>query len=341
VTSIKEIAALAGVSRGTVDRALNNRDGVNREVAERIRRIAAEKDYKTNRAALALAARKRPLKIGAIFPVDGNVFFEEIIAGVRAAEAAYADNGVTVTVKTMRGFSVEIQLRLIDELVAEGMQALVIAAINERSIAHRINDLVKQGIPVITSNTDIEKTKRLCYVGTDYQKSGEIAAGLMGLVADGRTLRTVLYTGSIHILGHNQRITGFNASVRHYHPTIKILDIFETLDDADKAYDNTIHLLQKYKDLDAIYMTAGGIGGTCRALVDTGSAGKIKLFTHDCTSETRPYLENGVISATICQDPFQQGYMPVKILFNYFLDRQVPESDLIYTKIDILIRENL
>jgi len=341
VTSIKEIAALAGVSRGTVDRALNNRDGVNHEVAERIRRIAAEKGYKTNRAALALAARKRPLKIGAIFPVEGNVFFKDVIDGVRAAEAAYADNGVTVSIKTMRGFSVEVQLRLIDELVAEGIQALVIAAINERSIAHKINELVKSGIPVITSNTDIEKTKRLCYVGTDYQKSGEIAAGLMGLVADGRTYKTVLYTGSIHILGHNQRITGFNSSIRRYHPTIKILDVFETLDDADKAYESTLHLMKKYKDLDAIYMTAGGIGGTCRALVDSGNAGKIKLFTHDCTSETRPYLETGVISATICQDPFQQGYMPVKILFDYFLDRQIPETDLIFTKIDILLRENL
>ncbi len=341
MTSIKEIAALAGVSRGTVDRALNNREGVNHEVAVRIRRIATEKGYKTNRVALALAARKRPLKIGAIFPAEGNVYFEDVIAGVRAAEEDYTDNGVTVVLKTMRGFSVEVQIRLIEELVAEGIQALVIAAINERTIAHKINELVKMGIPVITSNTDIEKTRRLCYVGTDYQKSGEIAAGLMGLLADGRTLNTVLYTGSIHILGHNQRITGFNASVRHYHPTIKILDVFETLDDADKAYDNTINLINKYKDLDAIYMTAGGIGGTCRAIVDTGNVGKIKLFTHDCTTESKPYLENGVISATICQDPFQQGYMPVKLLFDYFLDKQTPEDDLIYTKIDILIRENL
>ncbi len=341
VTSIKEIAALAGVSRGTVDRALNNRDGVNPEVAERIRRIASEHGYKSNRAALALAARKRPLRIGVIFPAEGNAYFEDVIEGLRAAEAAYADNGVTVSLKTMKGFSVEVQLRLIDELLTEGIQALVIAAINERAIAHKINEIVKQGIPVITANTDIEKTRRMCYVGTDYQKSGEIAAGLMGLVADGRTLKTVIYTGSIHILGHNQRITGFNAAVRNYHSNIRILDVFETLDDTDKAYTNTMHLLEKYKDLDAIYMTAGGIGGTCRALVDSGNAGKIKLFTHDCTSETRPYLENGIISATICQDPYQQGYMPIKILFDYFLDKQTPEADLIYTRIDILIRENL
>ena len=40
--TIKEIAEKAGVSRGTVDRALNNRGRVNPEVAERIFEIARE-----------------------------------------------------------------------------------------------------------------------------------------------------------------------------------------------------------------------------------------------------------------------------------------------------------
>ena len=53
---IKEIALLAGVSRGTVDRVLNHRGSVNPETAERINRIAKELDYKPNRAGLVLAA---------------------------------------------------------------------------------------------------------------------------------------------------------------------------------------------------------------------------------------------------------------------------------------------
>jgi len=341
VTSIKEIAALAGVSRGTVDRALNNRGGIKSEVADKIRRIAAETGYKTNRAALGLAARKNPIRIGVILPSEGNAFFEDVIGGVQAAEKEFDDFGVTVLLRTMRGYSVDDQLKLIDELCGEDIQGLVIAPINEKKIAHRLNRLIREGIYVITSNTDIEKTDRLCYVGQDYVKSGEIAAGLMGLVADGRPLNMVIFTGSIHVLGHNQRITGFNLAVKQHYPAIQILDVFETLDQTDTAYDLTMRTIEKYKDLDAIYMTAGGVGGTCQALADSGYAGKIKLFTHDCTSESKPYLQNGVISATICQDPFQQGYLPIKMLFSFFLDKQAPESDHIYTKTDILIREIL
>ena len=47
--TIKEIAEKAGVSRGTVDRALNNRGRINPEVAERVRSIAREMGYQSNR----------------------------------------------------------------------------------------------------------------------------------------------------------------------------------------------------------------------------------------------------------------------------------------------------
>ena len=42
-TTLKDIAAMAGVSAGTVDRALHNRGRVNPEVAERIKKIAKTK----------------------------------------------------------------------------------------------------------------------------------------------------------------------------------------------------------------------------------------------------------------------------------------------------------
>ena len=48
--TLKQIAELAGVSRGTVDRALYNRGRVNPEVAARIRAIADELGYQPNRA---------------------------------------------------------------------------------------------------------------------------------------------------------------------------------------------------------------------------------------------------------------------------------------------------
>ena len=50
----QQIAELAGVSRGTVDRALHNRGRVNPEVAAEIHKIAAELGYKPNLIGQAL-----------------------------------------------------------------------------------------------------------------------------------------------------------------------------------------------------------------------------------------------------------------------------------------------
>ena len=55
----QQIAELAGVSRGTVDRALHNRGRVNPEVAAKIHKIAAELGYNPNLIGQALVKSRR------------------------------------------------------------------------------------------------------------------------------------------------------------------------------------------------------------------------------------------------------------------------------------------
>ena len=83
--TIKKIAELAGVSAGTVDRALNNRKGVNEEVAKRIRQIAQSVEYVPNSAARGLVARRREVKFGVIIHTPKNDFIGELLAGIEAA----------------------------------------------------------------------------------------------------------------------------------------------------------------------------------------------------------------------------------------------------------------
>ena len=54
MTTIKEIADLAGVSRGTVDRVLNNRGAVSPKTAEKIMDIVRAMDYRPNRAGIKI-----------------------------------------------------------------------------------------------------------------------------------------------------------------------------------------------------------------------------------------------------------------------------------------------
>ena len=64
MATIKEIAELAGVSRGTVDRVLNHRGFVNAETEKKVLEIANLLNYQPNKAGMALAAQKKKYLIG-------------------------------------------------------------------------------------------------------------------------------------------------------------------------------------------------------------------------------------------------------------------------------------
>ena len=104
--TIKQISELCGVSRGTVDRVLNNRGKVKPETEKKIRRMAEQLGYTPNMAGKALAARKREFVIGVALVSEGNAFFDEVLLGIQKAEAELKDYGVRVLVRTTKGYDV-------------------------------------------------------------------------------------------------------------------------------------------------------------------------------------------------------------------------------------------
>lgn len=339
MVSIKDIAKMAGVSRGTVDRALNNRLGVNPETAKRVLDIAHKVGYKSNRAARALAALKNPLRIGVLLPSSGNMFFKDVVQGLDDAGKYFKDNGVSLIVREMKGFSPERQMQYLDELLLENIQGLIIAPIDDVRVGYKINECVDAGIPVVTANMDITHTKRMCYVGANYQNSGSIAGGLMSLFAREEPWKIGVFTGSVKVLGHNQRIFGFHSAIKSRNSSIKIIDICEVEDDNQRAYDETMLLLEK-EAIDGAYISAGGVEGVCKAIEQKGLGGKVMVICHDLTPAAQKYLEKDVICATISQDPYRQGYHPVEILYDYFLDKIMPQ-EFFYTNNDIITKEKL
>ena len=80
--TIKEIAKLCGVSRGTVDRVLNKRGKVKLETQEMILRVIEEHGYTKNIAGRALTVKCMQPVIGVILCSEGNPFFDDVIAGL-------------------------------------------------------------------------------------------------------------------------------------------------------------------------------------------------------------------------------------------------------------------
>ena len=339
MATIKEIAALAGVSRGTVDRVLNHRGSVNPETAKRIEEIARELDYKPNVAGLVLAAQKKRLKLGVILFSPEYPFYQDVLTGVTEKAEELVGYNCSVLIKEISP-SVEEQLSAIEELVHEEVNGIAMAPFNDDRIRQRINELYHRGIPVVTLNTDIENSARIAYVGSNYTKSGATAAGLLHLMTHGQ-VHVGIITGSSNILCHTERIVGFTQTLKPYSDSVHITEIIEVHDDEFESYEKTTRLLTEHPEINALFFTAGGVYGGCRSVRALGLQEKMRIVAYDMVPTTRDLMKKNIIAAVICQQPKVQGSKPLSILFTYLTTGQLPEKEHNYVAVDIRIKENL
>lgn len=339
--TIKEIAQLAGVSRGTVDRVLNHRGSVSPETAEKIRRIALAVNYTPNLAGKTLSVRKKQLKFGfIIFSALSNPFFLDVMRGIEDRREALEEYGVQVEVRHTEIDNPEMQAAQIDELVNLGINGLAITPINHPIVIGKLKELAERQIPVVTSNSDIPDCGRIAYVGSEYYKSGKTAAGLMNMICHGET-RVGVVLGSPHLLCHSERVAGFTDRIRERYPHIRIIDTVVNQDDDLESYAVTGKMLLAHPEINALFLAAAGVPGACRAVADAGRYGQIRVISYDTSPSTCKLLESGAIIATIAQEPFTQGAKPLDILLDYLGMDLPPEQEFYYTKIEIKIRENI
>ena len=337
--TIRQIAAAAGVSRGTVDRVLHARPGVKPEVAERVREIARELGFEPNLAGKILASRKQPLRIGCFFPGVGNPFYDDVVAGVRRAGNEYADFGVVLDVREVKGYVEQEHIAAVRGL-AEECAALCVSTVDTPGMRACVDALFASGIPVIAVNTDLTDTKRLCYVGCDYRTGGCTAAGLLARMTGG-PVKLLIVTGSKRIKGHNERIAGFCETLCARNVAYELAAIVEAEDSDLCAYEKTLAAFREHGGINCVYIAAAGVAGVCRAICELGLAGRVRVACHDDIAATRAYLREGVIDFTVCQEPEMQGYHSVRLLFEYFMnDRRQAPGDYI-TGTVIKIAENL
>lgn len=331
--TIRSIAEACGVSRGTVDRVLNNRGRVHPDTEERIRRTAQELGYKPNTLGKALASRKKELKIGIILCSTGNEFYNDLIRGIEQAQEENQDYGLQIIYRSMKGYDAARQLELMEELEGQ-INCLLLNAINDRRIAQKIREFINQGIGVITVNTDIEDSGRLAYVGVDVPECGRIACGLMGLITQGRA-HTAIVTGSLSVLEHTQRIEGYREILERRYPKMEIVKIIEAQDDDITAFIETNKLLQEYPQTDTLFLAASGAAGVCRAVKEQGRE-DIIIIACDSSPTVVQLMQEGLIKATITQQPWQQGYRALQMAVEYLVYGMVEEKPVIENEIKLL-----
>lgn len=340
--TIQMIAELAGVSRGTVDRVLNNRSHVKADVRRRVLEIIAEVGYMSPREMHRQAVAEEafpPLKLGILLP-NWTDFRTGVLSGVEGVRRELSVYNVQILVRECQTDEPGEAVAHLDDLLDRGARGIAICAVNDISIENRVTALVEQGVPVITFNSDLPNSKRISFVGQDYVKSGRIAAELVGkcVSRDGSILAAC---GNQEFDGHRKRLSGFLERMHELGFSTGQIRIIETYNDYHVTYRKVTEALAEIPDLAAIYMANQNIVGCAQALEAAGKKGAVRLVVHDLSESTRALLQSGCVDFTISQDFYRQGYLPLKCLRELLHLGRQPEIYQTGTRISVICSQNM
>lgn len=340
--TVHDIARAANVSRGTVHRALHNRPGVSEETRQRVLLIARHLDYKPYLPAKVLATQRK-LLISIVVPVDENEdpLWYQVKAGTHAIAHEIREVGMETQWVIPRSWDATDQVAVMEELIARRVDGIALAPVDPDTLSKVIDKAVDSGIPVVTFNTDAPESRRVCFVGQDSITAGRVAGALMGEFLNKEGRRVVIITGFQRTLGHRQRLQGFKEQIQKYFPNIEIVGTYENHDKPKEAYNIVQKVLESCPELGGIYVTAGGPFGAGYAVKDAGKRGIIKLICFDLLKETIQLIREGIVQASIQQDPFFQGYESVRILHNCLLTNRKPPEEFVFTNFTIACQGNI
>ena len=146
--TIQYIADAAGVSRGTVDRALNHRGRTNIEVEKRILQIACETGYEPKHR-----GKRKKLCIGIVTHLCNEPFMVPVNKGILDAKAELEDKGMGVIIEENSSADIMAQLESLDRLEKRGIDALAIMPVDSEEVRSRLIHLTKESsIPISFSN---------------------------------------------------------------------------------------------------------------------------------------------------------------------------------------------
>jgi len=336
--TMKMIASEAGVSVGTVARAINNNDGINEETRRLILDIAERLNYRPNKLAGALA-RKKAIHIGAVFTEISQDFFSQLSTGISNAAYELEDFGVTIEIIKIDSKNIDEEDASLCSLDVSRFDGLVICS-GARVIESLIDRYVSSGIPVFTVNTDASNSSRLLYVGSNSRQSGMMGAEILSMFMG--------YSGKVAILGDFTRATsfterfgGFCEFTQLHHPSIQVYPCACPTIDSAVIAKRFMEFLEQFPDINGVFCTRNTC--TLGALEAVGKLGRedIHIVGYDVTEKTAEAMRSGRIHALIFQDPYQQGYKAIQLMASHLLEGYTPKKQLLFIENRIVLKSNL
>lgn len=340
--TIKDIAQLAGVSAGTVDRVLHNRGEVSESSRLKVQKVLNEINYQPNMFAIGLAAKKKYHIVCLIPYYVENDYWHSVSIGIDRASRELKAFNVNVSYIHYCHEEEESYVRAGEELLLQKPDAVLIAPnfrLHTLEITRQLDELKT---PYIFIDFNVKESQALKYIGQDSYMSGYIAAKI--LMRDyNPDKELVLFLPSNKDnpaeIQMQRRIEGF---MRYLAEEKDALTIYDVILDKDDSLGNKVVLDSFFSEhprakLGASFNSRVYLVG--EYLKETGRQ-LDALIGYDLLPANVDLLKSGEVKYLLGQRPGLQGYHGVKSLCEFVMLKKITQN-VKYMPIDILMKENI
>jgi LacI family transcriptional regulator len=340
---IKDIAAMAGVSIGTVDRVIHNRGEVAEKTRIKVLEILKQTNYSPNLMAQVLKSKKRFHLVSLLpAPSDDNSFWKKHPLGMIRAIEELEPFPVTLSQVTFDMQSEDDFQKKAAKVLDLKPDGVLLAPIFKSESITFCSQLKTEEIPFVFIDGFIEDTDFLAYVGENIFQSGRVAGQLIDIVTPekGDILVVTIARNIRNLLHLTNRAEGF---ISYFGKSCKNRGkrIILNIPDPSSA---TVHAeLDKAfaanPGISSIFITGSRLYLIALYLEEKGLR-TIDLIGYDLLDSNVRFLKSGTTRFLIGQRPEEQTYKGIKKLFEFLSLHKIPDR-IEYLPVDIVTSENI
>ena len=260
----------------------------------------------------------KPLNIVLIYHDTALEFGQVIKAGALAAGKELKCN---VKFEGPVGIKVDEQVAFIENAITRKVDGIATSNPNGEALNPMIQKALDAGIPTITFNSEAENSPSKAFVGQGLVESGR-QLGHVTAEYIGKKGTVIIITGEAAATWSIDRETGFREAMASY-PNVKILNTVSTGWEEQAQYAAIENAILANPRVSAVASLDGGTTPTTGIVLSRLNRKDIVHVGNDLSVQTLDNIKARWTKASLSQFPYNQGYMSVKILYD-FITKGIP-----------------
>lgn len=340
---INDIAKMAGVSSGTVDRVLHNRGGVSESSKKTVERILAEVGYRYNIHTSAVSLTKEfNLVITTPSGVPGE-YWGSIMSGIEHALKEFSDINIHCSQALYNQFDVYSCRSAFDSVLEMSPDAVIIGPTFASETVRLCNELDKSEVPYVFVDSVIDGTSPVASYTTDQYACGHLLGRLLSSFTPSDAKFAICGTARVGDERSNntrERKKGFLAYFKETDRSGSVTEIRFSISNPKETEKLILDMMEKNPDIKGIAVL-NSRGYVVADILRRHGIDDIRLISFDLTSNNVRCIQNESIAAVLCQRPELQGFFSVKSLIHWLLYRNADADRHHKMPIDVVFKENL